>query len=135
MPEQGRLHVAGEVVHLQMHIAGQEVPGAQRDQAHRDVRPGEDLRHHTHGPVAAAGQDDVGPGGHGRPRLRKAGVLRGGFKDARGRPAGVRTRGFNQAPGLGGPRLDGVQDHGNRLTAQARAVGFLPHGKAGVLGL
>ena len=98
-PNRARLDVAGQVVHVQMHIAGQQVAGAERDQAHRGVRAGEDLSHHAHGTVAAAGEDDVGPVVQRRPRLREAGVLRGGFKERGASPAGRRAGPLNERRG------------------------------------
>ncbi len=49
-----------EVVDINVHVAGQQVAGPQRNDAHGNIGVREGLGHHPHGPIAAAHQDEIG---------------------------------------------------------------------------
>ena len=76
---QGRHRVAqGEV-----EVAGQQVPGAQRDEPHRDPGADEPLGHRPHRPVPTDRDDDVRPLRDGRARLTDPGVRDGRLEPQR----------------------------------------------------
>ena len=79
-------------VHRQVQVAGEQVAGAGRDDRHRDRRPGQAGRDRGHGPVAAGGDNHVGPGRRGRFRLALARIVRSRLQPERLGPAALGHR-------------------------------------------
>ena len=113
----------GNVVERNLHVPGQQVPGAQRNESQAGLGAPEDFRHGTHRPVAAGGNDHVASGLQRPACGALPGVVGFGFKDQGcGEPC-LGTHVFNGGDRLFGAGLGRIE-HQRNLAGGRRDADF-----------